>query len=148
MRQVCILSVQNDDRINRIPEFSVNPAGLTLAQRRVRGEAVWPALVLAHEEFVVDMKKIVPPERTRRIHEAIAALSEVQAKELRRSVSEIDRIFESIEGVDQNNARLRETETKARTAVDDLLRADPQIRVLYDTLPECASPPQATATPR
>ena len=149
MRQFCAVQAELEKAFARVPELSVSPSGLTLAQRRSRAEALWPALSLAGEELGAGMKKIVPPERIRRIHDAIASANEVVVNEQRRSLSELDQIFESIESVDRNNARLMEAETKARRAVEDLLRADPPILVLWQTtLPECQVKPTASATPQ
>jgi hypothetical protein len=130
-----------------IPETSQDPSSMTLAERRTRGEALWPALAELYEAYVAELESVTPPDSAAELHQALLDLNRSQARELRRSIAEIDAIFVSQDSLNANNDTLRATEEGGMQGVDRELRAAPSLLELYQTLPECGGSPAAEATP-
>jgi len=147
MRQLCQRDAKFAADREAIPEASQDPSSMTLAQRRARGEALWPALAGLYEGYVADMEDVTPPDSAAALHAALLDLNRSQARELRRSLAEFDAIFVSEDTLEANNDALRATEQAGMQAVDRALSGAPALLELYQTLPECGGNAAPDGTP-
>ena len=143
--EVCTLARASDEAQPAFP--GARRSELSVEERRRRADVIWPLSAETHERFVADMDRIATPERGQKIHEAIRNLSERQVADLRRALNEIDEIFISASTIEANNDRFNQTRDSARRRVDNELRAEPALRRLYQSLPECAGT-AASPTPK
>jgi hypothetical protein len=147
LRQVYALECRASDAERQIPGFGADTASMTLDQRQARAQTYWLAHATIHDEFAAARSKITVPPRVAALDKAIAGIHASWAEQDRRSFAEIDTIFASLEAVEGNNVQLQNAERAAIGVADDLFRADPPIKKLYEALPECADL-DASATPK
>ncbi len=136
MRQICGLEREVNQAL-RVATADITE--LTIEQRMSRAETLWPAQAALEEEYVKSANKITPPARAQAQHAAFIGIHESSARELRRSIAEIDQIFASAQAIEANNARLMAAETAAIAANDAEFNANAPIRALYLSLPECSA---------
>lgn len=92
---------------------------------------------MLEENYVASANKITPPARAQAQQAGFIGIHAARITEMRRSIAEIDQIFASAAAVDANNARVKASDDAAIAKNDAEFNANPPIRELYLSLPDC-----------
>jgi hypothetical protein len=137
VEEICALDTAYQEGYDALPESSVDPATLTLEQRRARAETFWPGIIDLETAYQTGLEQITPVAGAETLQQHMAGYSEQVSADLQAALVDIDAIFVSAETLDADNRKREQNETVWRQRIDFEFSQQPRLRALYLSLPGC-----------